>query len=67
MGEINIGKAFKVEIWEHERGWGSKIEDVKYFDTEQAAKDFCNQFNSKNTEPTAPDWYMCADYCGQLK
>jgi hypothetical protein len=62
---------FKVNLWEHERGWGSKIDEVKYFDSNDyegdsdkalsAAKEFVKEFNKDNTLPQAPDWYMVAD------
>jgi hypothetical protein len=48
----------KVEIIESERGWGSKVDEVKYFEAstvEEAtklAKDFCNKYNEKNNEVT---------------
>ena len=67
MSEINLPIAYRVEIWEHECGWGAKIDEVKYFDSEQSAKQFCAEYNSKNTAPTAPDWYMQAEYCGETK
>jgi len=63
--QINV-KAFKVIIIESERGWGSKIDRVLYFDNEQEAKDYCKEFNSKNTSEVVPDWYMYADYCGKV-
>jgi hypothetical protein len=51
----------KVNIIESERGWGSKIDEVKEFDTLALAQAFCTEFNSCNTEKTAPDWYMQAE------
>lgn len=42
MAEIkNPEPRFKVNIIESERGWGQKIDEVKYFTTEKSAKDFC--------------------------
>jgi hypothetical protein len=67
MSEINLSLMFKVEILEYERGWGSKVDEIKYFDNEPEAKNFVNDFNSKNTDEVTPDWYMVAVYCGQLK
>lgn len=51
---------FKVNIWEYERGWGSRIDEVKEFDTRELAVDFIDRFNSKNTDIVVPDWYMVA-------
>lgn len=65
MPEIQL-KAFRVDLIEHERGWGSKIDETKYFDNEQEARDYCVKFNSKNTAPVAPDWYMVAKYRGRV-
>lgn len=65
MSEIQV-KAWRVDIIESERGWGSKIDETKYFDSEQAAKDFVKSYNAKNDEPITPDWYMYADYRGKV-
>jgi hypothetical protein len=51
----------KVNIIESERGWGRKIDEVKEFDTLELAEAFCTEYNSRNTEATAPDWYMQAE------
>lgn len=53
-------KPFKVEIREYERGWGSKTDEIKDFDTKKEADDFITEFNSKNTEDVVTDWYMTA-------
>lgn len=66
MPEINRPIAYKVNIIESERGWGSKIDEVKYFDNEFEAKEFVKTFNSKNDENLVPDWYMYAEYCGKI-
>ncbi len=67
MPEIKLTQTFKVEIIESERGWGSKIDEVKYFDNEAEAKAFCTQYNSTNPPGPAPDWYMQANYCGPVR
>lgn len=51
---------FKISIWEYERGWGSRLDDVKEFDTAEEADAFIINFNSKNNEEEIPDWYMVA-------
>lgn len=60
MPELNLGETWKVEIIESERGWGQKVEEVKFFDNQQEAEAFVQEFNSQNTETTVPDWYMYA-------
>lgn len=52
---------YKVEIWEFERGWGRRLEGVHYFDALVDARSFQDRFNARNTEASAPDWYMQAD------
>jgi hypothetical protein len=58
---IGFMKKTKVAIIESERGWGSKIDEVKEFDTPEEAKDFVTKFNAGNDKPEVPDWYMRAE------
>lgn len=51
---------FTAVIIESERGWGQRVDEVKEFKTEKARDKFIEKFNSKNNEPTTPDWYMVA-------
>lgn len=51
---------YKADIWEYERGWGSRLEETKVFDTEEERDLFIKNFNARNTEASAPDWYMVA-------
>jgi hypothetical protein len=51
---------FCVDIMEYERGWGSRRDEVKVFDSADAAYKFQEEFNSENTADAAPDWYMVA-------
>lgn len=53
--------AIKVPVIESERGWGSKIDDWMVVLSEEDAKAFIKEFNSKNTASSAPDWYMQAE------
>lgn len=46
---------------ESERGWGSKVDEILYFDNDQLANDYIKEFNSKNSANSAPDWYMRAE------
>lgn len=52
-----------VNIIECERGWGSRVDDVKEFriDEMQKALDFVEKFNEQNNSDTVPDWYMYAE------
>lgn len=50
-----------VIIVESECGWGQRIDETKEFDTREQAEVFVEEFNSKNTEDTVPDWYMYAE------
>lgn len=51
---------FTVTIIESERGWGQRVDEIKEFDSEDKALEFVEEFNSKNTSETVPDWYMYA-------
>jgi hypothetical protein len=67
MPQITLPKSFRVSIVEYERGWGSKVDQVLYFDDEEEAKKYARNYNAMyNTETTVPDWYMVAQYDGQV-
>lgn len=66
MAEIKLGNIYRVDIIESERGWGSKIDETKYFDNEHEAQAFCKKYNASNTDEVVPDWYMRADYRGRV-
>lgn len=58
---------YKVNIMESERGWGSKVEDTYYFDSKQDAAIWCMNYNKKyQSSSSTPDWYMIAEYAGQV-
>ena len=66
MAQITPPKAYQVDIVEYERGWGSRIDETLYFDDEAEAKKYVKDYNEKyNTAPSAPDWYMVAQYSGR--
>jgi hypothetical protein len=50
--------AVKIAVMESEAGWGKKIEDWMVCLTNKDAKLFEEEFNSKNTAQSVPDWYM---------
>jgi hypothetical protein len=52
---------FQVALWEYERGWGSKLDEVKSFDTYEEAELYRMAFNAQNDEDEVPDWYMIAE------
>jgi hypothetical protein len=59
---MNPKYRYRVDIWERERGWGAKIEEVKFFDTPEEAEEFVNKFNERNCQSgPVPDWYMNAE------
>jgi hypothetical protein len=58
--------AFRVDIVEYERGWGSKIDESLYFDNDAEAIKHADDYNAKyNTDTVVPDWYMVAKYVGK--
>ena len=51
----------KVYMIESERGWGSKVDEIKEFPTREEAVRFADEYNAKhNNEPSVPDWYIVA-------
>jgi hypothetical protein len=56
----------KVYIIESERGWGSRIDEIKEFSTKDEAFDFVIKYNNKHNPllDCAPDWYMYAQVEG---
>lgn len=68
MPEIKLSEAFRVDIIESEAGWGSKIDESKYFTTEFEAKQFVKEYNEKHNPPgPTPSWYMIAQYFGRVR
>lgn len=65
MAQINV-TGYRVDIVEHERGWGSKIVNTVYFDNEEEARQHVLMYNSSNTSKEVPDWYMIAEYRGKI-
>lgn len=58
---------YEVCIWEYERGWGSRVDERLYFDTEPEARKYATDYNNRyNTEKEVPDWYMTAEYSGKV-
>ena len=53
-------KKYKVALREYERGWGSRIDEIREFDSLDEAEKFIIEFNSENDKEIVPDWYMTA-------
>ena len=66
MSRIDRPTAYRVDLVEHDRFLGSKLDESLYFDNEAEARKYCEDFNARNTATTVPDWYMVADYRGKL-
>lgn len=52
--------AWKVDVYEYERGWGSRLDFTETFATHAEAKTFQKDFNARNVGTVVPDWYMVA-------
>ena len=52
----------QVVLMEYERGWGSRVDEILYFETQEDAEQYVKNFNSVNKEETVPNWYMTATY-----
>lgn len=66
MAQILKPNAYRVDIMEHDRFMGSKLDASIYFDNEDEAREHVRKFNAHNTEKQVPDWYMVAEYCGKV-
>ncbi len=53
--------AFKVAVIESEKDWGRKIDDYMVCQSYEDGLLFTEDFNSKNTEESIPDWYMVVE------
>lgn len=51
---------FKVVVIESERGWGQRVDEVRYYNQVENADAYVADFNKDNTADVAPDWYMGA-------
>lgn len=48
---------------EYERGWGSKVEEYRVFQSKEAASKYIEDYDKKyNTQSVVPDWYMTNHY-----
>lgn len=56
-----MSEKFKAVLYEFERGWGSRIDEIREFNTEKERDDFITSFNAQNNLPYVPDWYMVAE------
>ena len=57
-----VKNKIKVLMIESDAGWGQKIDEVKEFDTKEAAIKFVIDYNKKyNNQATTPSWYIKAE------
>ena len=54
-------KAYKVNLTEYEKGWGSKVFDTLYFKKEENAFSYIKEYNAKNNLNRTPDYYTKAE------
>lgn len=66
MPRIEKPTAYRVDVIEYERGWGSKVDGVLYFDNKDEAVKYCEDFNARYYDNEVPDWYMIAEYRGLI-
>lgn len=67
MPRVELKTAYRVDIIERERGWGSKVDETIYFDDESEARAYAEEYNRKYNPPgPTPDWYMVAQYRGKV-
>jgi len=50
----------KVYVYEMDRVFGRKLDEIREFDNKEQAKQFMEKINSKNNKPQVPEWYEYA-------
>lgn len=58
---------WKVTVIESERGWGQRIEAIRYFKTQGKAQKYADSINKQNTATEVPDTYWRADITGPVE
>lgn len=67
MAKVTLPLRYRVDYIEYERGWGSRLDETEYYDNEEEARRVAKEYNEKyNTAPSAPDWYIVAQYVGKV-
>jgi hypothetical protein len=51
---------YRVAFYEHESGWGSRLDSEEFFETYEEASKRVEEFNAHNNKKPVPDWYMTA-------
>jgi hypothetical protein len=59
MAEVKLNGLYKVTMTEYERGYGQRDMGTKFFDTEEEAKAFVEEYNK---DPGDPDCFFRASY-----
>ena len=50
MALVNLGTLYKVTMTEYERGWGQRPMGECFFDNEEEARKFCEEYASGDSE-----------------
>lgn len=50
MALVNLGTLYKVTMTEYERGWGQRPMGECFFDNEEEARRFCEEYASGDSE-----------------
>lgn len=59
MAQVTPGPLYKVTMTEYERGYGQRSMGECFFDNEEEARAFCEEYNR---DPGDPDCYYRAEY-----
>lgn len=66
MPEVMTRPVYRVDMIKSERGWGTRINKTRYFDSEEDAMEFVNDHNKQYTYQPVPDQYIYAEYVGKI-
>ena len=50
MAQVQVGTLYKVTMTEYERGWGQRPMGECFFDNEEEARRFCEEYASGDSE-----------------
>lgn len=66
MPEVMAQPVYRVDMIKSQRGWGTRINKTRYFDSEEDAIEFVTDHNKQYKHRPVPDQYIYAEYVGKI-